>query len=144
MNTDNYRGITVLPIFEKIFEIAVQNRIEFIDEAFLTEDIHNNGFKKGARTTDNMFILQGLIERQLSLGKSLIVIFVDFSRAFDLVNRNILFYKINKSGSKGRIIDTLRSLYNKTSYKVNINGSVSSSIKENVGVNQGGNASPLL
>ena len=34
MNANNYRGITVLPIFEKIFEIAVQKRFEFINEAF--------------------------------------------------------------------------------------------------------------
>ena len=30
----NHRGITVLPIFEKIFEIIVQRRLEFINEAF--------------------------------------------------------------------------------------------------------------
>ena len=30
----NYRGITVLPIFEKIFEIAEQKRLEFVGEAF--------------------------------------------------------------------------------------------------------------
>ena len=33
-STLNYRGITVLPMFEKLFEILVQKRIEFIDEAF--------------------------------------------------------------------------------------------------------------
>ena len=38
METCNYRGITVLPIFEKIFEITVQKRLEFVNEAFRKTD----------------------------------------------------------------------------------------------------------
>ena len=34
MDTDNYRGITVLPIMEKIFEIIVYHRLNFANEAF--------------------------------------------------------------------------------------------------------------
>ena len=142
--TSNYRGITVLPIFEKVFEMAVTRRLEFIDDTFNTQDRYNNGFSKGMRTADNIFILQSVIERQLTLGQHLIVIFVDFTQAFDLVNRNILFFKLELTGLKGRVIDTLRNLYSKTSFRVKHNGEFSESIKENTGVNQGGNASPYL
>ena len=109
----NHRGITVLPIFEKVFEIIVQRRLEFINEAFMRKDRFNGGFLKGSQTTDNLFILQSLIERQLSLGQNLIICFIDFSRAFDLMDRNILFYKLIKSGLHGRVINTLRNLYKK-------------------------------
>ena len=54
-------------------------------------DRFNGGFKKGSRTSDNNLIIQGLVQRQLNLGKHLIVIHVDFSSAFDLVNRKIAF-----------------------------------------------------
>ena len=74
----NHRGITVLPIFEKIFEIIVQRRLEFINEAFAGKDRYNGGFLKGSQTADNLFILQSLIERQLVLGQNLIVCFIDF------------------------------------------------------------------
>ena len=144
METCNYRGITVLPIFEKIFEITVQKRLEFVNEAFRKTDRYNGGFLKGSRTTDNLFILNGLIERQLHMGQSLIVCHVDFTQAFDRVNRNILFYKIKKFGCTGRVIDTLQNLYSKTRYRVKCNGGISDIIWENVGVNQGGNASPIL
>ena len=70
--------------------------------------------------------------------------YVDFSQAFDRVNRNILFYKVKKSGFTGRVIDTLQSLYAKTRYHVKHNGKISDPISEHVGVNQGGNTSPLL
>ena len=52
------------------------------------------------------------------IGESQFVCFVDFSKAFDLVNRHILFYKIMKAGWTGRVIDPLRSLYSKTHYIV--------------------------
>ena len=97
-HVDNYRGITVLPIFEKIFEISVHNRLQFINEAFCKVDESNGGFLKGRSTSDNIFILNGLIQKQLLLGKQLYVCFVDFSKAFDRVNRHILFYKLMKGG----------------------------------------------
>ena len=144
LNPDNYRGITVLPIFEKIFEIVVQKRLEFINEAFDGTDKYNGGFLKSSRTSDNIYILQSLIEWQVNLGQSLIVCFVDFSKAFDLINRDILFYKIIKSGLHGRVIDTLRDLYKKTAFRIKHNGRLSPPILQTVGVNQGGNASPSI
>ena len=144
LDPDNYRGITVLPIFENIFETIVQKRLEFINEAFDRNDIYNGGFLKGSRTSDNLFILTSLIERQINLGQSLIVCFVDFSKAFDLINRDILFYQIIKSGVYGRVLDTLRDLYRKTSFRIKHSGKLSPSIPQTVGVNQGGNASPTI
>ena len=75
-------------------------------------------FLKGSQTADNVFILHSLIERQLGLGQNLIVCFIDFSRAFDLMNRNILFHKLIKSRLHGRVINTLRNLYTKTYFRV--------------------------
>ena len=134
----------MLSVFEKVFEIVILNRLEFISEAFNKSDRYNGGFTKGCRTSDNNFIIQGLVQRQLHLGKKLIVIHVDFSRAFDSVNRSILFYKLNKAGFRGRVIDTLFDLYNKTSFCMKVNGKVSEPIQETIGVNQGSITSPFL
>ena len=144
LDSGNYRGITVLPMIEKIFETAVYNRLQFVNEAFNKKDRYNGGFMPGMRTSDNMFILHGLTQRQISMGKSLYLCYIDFSRAFDLLSRNILFYKIMKGGWCGRVIDTLRDLYNKTHFKVKHNGNLSPPILQSIGVNQGGVASGLL
>ena len=141
---NNYRGITILPIFEKIFEIVIYNRLEFLNEAFCKIDESNGGFMKGRRTSDNIFILNGLIKKQLLLGKRLYVCFVDFSKAFDRVNRLILFYKLMKGGWSGRVMDTLHDLYKKTHSRLKVDGCLSEFIYDTVGVNQGGNASGLL
>ena len=139
---DNYRGITILPIMEKIFEIAGYKRLYFVNEAFDDVDKFNGGFVCDSRTSDNMFIVDGLIERQLALGKQLFVCFVDFAKAFDLVNRHILFYKIIRNGWKGRVIDTIRSLYKQGHFRVKCAGKISPPILNQLGVNQG--ASGLL
>ena len=40
---DSYRGITILPVVEKIFEMAVYKRLSFVNEAFNTIDPCNGG-----------------------------------------------------------------------------------------------------
>ena len=84
------------------------------------------------------------MQRQLFLGKPLFICMVDFSKAFDLVNIHILFYKLMKHGYLGKVIDILRSLYRKTYFKVNCNGMQIPPILDQLGVNQGVNASPTL
>ena len=144
LETGNYRGITVLPVFEKIFETAVHRRLEFIDNTFCRTDKYNGGFSKDSQTSDNIFILNSLIRRQLLLNKGIIIVWFDFSQAFDIMNRAITFYKIIKSGLHGRIINTLRNLYTKTVFRVKHEGKLSEKIQQFVGVNQGGNASPII
>ena len=51
-----------------------------MNEAFDEIDKYNNGFLKGSRTSDNLFIFNGLVERQLFLDWALYVCFVDFQR----------------------------------------------------------------
>ena len=128
---------------EKIFEIIVYHRLSFANEAFDKEDKHNGGFLTGCRISDDIFILHGLIQWQLRIDQILLC-FVDFARAFDLINHHILFYKLIKGGWHGPVIDTLRSLYSKTTFQVKHNGRVSSMIMKNLGVNQGGIASGKL
>ena len=67
-----------------------------------------------------------------------------FLKGFDLVNRHILFYELMKQAYRGKVIDTLRSLYRKTYFKVKCNGMLSVPTLDHMDVNQGGNASQTL
>ena len=80
----------------------------------------------------------------MALGKPLLVSFVDFSKAFNIINRNILFYKLLSRGWKGRVIKALRSLYDKSNFCVKRKAKLSPPILNNMGVNQGGIASGFL
>ena len=141
---ENYRGITILPIIEKIFEVAVYKRVCFVNEAFFKIDERMVAFflVEGQQTI--FFMISGLAQRQLLLGKCIILCFFDFNKAFDMVNLNILFYKIIKSGWYGKVTDTLRSLYTKKYFTVKHQGWLSFIIRNLIGVNQGGVASGFL
>ena len=67
----NYRGITILAILKKVFEIAVHMRLNFVNKALCQVDEHNGYvFINGRRTLDNLFIIAGLAQSQLLLGKN--------------------------------------------------------------------------
>ena len=42
-------------MFEKIFDIVAQKRLDFVNEAFRKNDRYNGGFLRGSRTTDNFY-----------------------------------------------------------------------------------------
>ena len=121
---------------EWIFGIAVYKRLYFVNEAFDDVDKFNGGFVCDSRTSDNMFIVNSLIERQLALGKPLFVCFVDLLKPFTmyLVNRHIIFYKIIRNGSKGRVVDTMRTLYKQGHFRVKCAGKISPPILYQLGV----------
>ena len=140
----DFRQITILPVISKIFEVAVLKRFSFVNESFNLVDQNNGGFLQGSSTIDNMLILLGSIQSQLAKRSNLFVCFVDFSRAFDLINRGILFYKLIKSGFHGRVVDTLRNMYTKTKARVKVGAKLSPFICNEMGVNQVGILSPFL
>ena len=63
LNPSNYRGITVLPIFTKIFESTVRDRLIFVNEAFDLLDKNNGGFLKGNISSDKLFIPNSLFQK---------------------------------------------------------------------------------
>ena len=89
-NPDNYRKITVLPALGKLFESILTTRLTAKNDILLDNDIFQSGFMKNRMTTDNAFILYSLIMKQKFLSKPLYVCFVDFTKAFDYVNRAAL------------------------------------------------------
>ena len=89
----NYRGITVLPVFAKIFEMAIHDRLIFVNEAFGILDKFNGGFLKGSRTADNIFILKTLIQRQLLKGENcLCALSISRKHSIELIG---IFYYIS-------------------------------------------------
>ena len=73
---------------------------------------------ENCRTDDNIFILNTLINSYTKIKKSnLYVTFVDFSKFFDSLNRNHLFYKLQKYGITGRVYNTVKPVLTTTCIK---------------------------
>ena len=108
----NYRGITLLPIVSKIYTRILYNRLILWEENCSPLREEQAGFRKGYSTTDNIFILHTFIKKYLSKrGGRFYCAFVDFEKAFDRVDRMILFFKLGKAGLKGKMFKALFAIY---------------------------------
>ena len=119
---DNFRGITILSIMEKVFEAVLYRRLAFVNDAFASHDKYNNAFIEGNRTSDNLFVLNGSVEKQLTINKRLYVCYIDFSKVFDMVNRTIIFYKLRSSGWRGRVMTLFGAFMVKPTSRLNVMG----------------------
>ena len=108
------------------------------------DDIFQSGFMKNTRTLDNIFVLNSLIEKQKMKKRPLYVCFVDFSKAFDYVNKSALLYKLRERGVKGKFCNVLMSMFERSHARVRWNNQLSAPIDSLFGVLQGGIISPKL
>lgn len=112
---ENYRPISLLPVFSKIFERLIHNR--------LTQFLNNNkiickaqsGFQKNKSTMTSIFQLTKTVAETLDKGYYAYGIFCDLSKAFDLVDHNILIHKLSNLGVNGKELEIFKSyLLNRT------------------------------
>ena len=95
-------------------------------------------------TTDNIFVLHGLVNHFINSNKHLFCAFIDFSKAFDYVVRENLWLKLIKIGIRGPILNIIKSIYNNIKSRVKYMNSLSDSFECQLGVRQGECLSPFL
>ena len=84
------------------------------------------------------------ITEALDNGDYVTGIFLDFSKAFDMVNHKILLYKLSHYGIRGSAFDWFKSYLSNRSQFVAYNGVASTAKPINCGVPQGSILGPLL
>ena len=144
MDPNNYRKISCVPALGKIFETIINNRAKYAKRVLNLDDPLQNGFKEGARATDNAFILNSLIDISAERKRPLYVCYVDFKSAFDYVNRSALLYKIFERGIGGKYFQILKSMYNNARSRVKWDGQLGRIFDNLTGVLQGSVVSPTL
>lgn len=143
-DTNNYRGITLISCFAKLFTSILNKRLKkWADETDISTDAQF-GFKANYSTIDAAFILKYLIDKQLQAKKKLYCAFVDLKKAFDSVSRLSLWYKLLKCGLDGKIFDIIRSMYKDIKLKVKCLNNLSDFYSCDVGLLQGEIMSPFL
>ena len=141
---NNYRGITLISTYAKIFSLILRNRL---NEWCEKEHVFNEfqfGFRNERSTSDCIFILHSLIQKTLNENSKLYCAFVDYEKAFDTVKRDALWFKLMDSGISCKMIRIIKSLYGKVFAAVKLNAKVSDYFEVSLGVKQGEPLSPLL
>ena len=117
---NNYRGISIMSCLAKFYTKILSNRINcYIEQENILSDVQY-GFRKDRNTTDCLFILNGLIEIMFSRGLKLFVCFIDYEKAYDLLDRSCLFYKLMKEGLSSKCINIFKDLYSKMKLTVSV------------------------
>ena len=143
-DTNNYRPISVLSILSKIFEKAAYSQLYNYLE--LNTFLNNNqfGFRTKKSTTHAIINYLQYLYTNLDNNKLIFSIFLDFRKAFDSVNHNILLSKLRTYGIRGQAADWFRSYLDNRKQYVYVNGSKSHLKTIKYGVPQGSILGPLL
>ena len=98
----NYRPVSLLPQFSKILEKLFNNRLEkFIDKhKLLTESQY--GFRSNRATSLALIDSVEEITNSIDLRQYTVGIFIDLKKAFDTINHDILFKKLDRMASGGK------------------------------------------
>ena len=143
-DVQNYRGITLVSCFSKIFTGILNNRITDWAESNNVLSDSQFGFRKGRSTIHAVFVLNAIVQKILNEKGRLFCAFVDLKRAFDSVYLNGLWFKLYKIGINAKMLRIVRDMYNKVITCVRGCNTYSDFFDCAVGLKQGEVMSPLL
>ena len=143
-NILNYRPISTLSIYSKIFEKLVHKRmVSFISRYSLIKP-NQYGFQTNKSTSDAIIELLENVNDSFNENKHYLSIYLDFSKAFDTVCHEILLKKIEHMGFRGPILAWITSYLTNRKQFVTIGDASSTLLDISMGVPQGSTLGPLL
>ena len=144
MMVNNDRPISILPVFSKLLERLMYNRlISFINQHKLLNKFQF-GFRSQRSTNIALIYLVDKIAKAIDEKEIVLGVFLDFSKAFDTINHKKLFSKLNHYGIRGVALDWIQSYLNNRSQFVCFNDVNSRYSNITCGVPQGSILGPLL
>ena len=139
----NYRPVSVLPIFGKIFEKVIYSRLY----SFMTSMnvIYDNqfGFRKNHSTSHAINYSIDKILKEIEKKKHIIGIFIDLSKAFDTIDHKKLLIKLEHYGIRGNCYKLLASYLSNRTQLTDFQRILSDMCPVEYGVPQGSVLGPL-
>lgn len=143
-----YRGITVMHahacVLGKLYAMLLNGRLSDWAEANGKRALGQAGFRQGFRTTDNCFVLRALAERARARRQKLYICAVDLEKAFDSVDRPLMWEALQCAGIGSCMLGTIQALYADVPVYVKTAEGLSGTFQSTIGVKQGCPLSPLL
>jgi len=141
---DNYRTLGVGCNICKILARVINCRLEIIVEQSGILGEMQAGFRKGRRASENILILDTIINHSKRYRSSMYVAMLDISKAYDRVDRDFLWAKMDVYGFSTMTMNLLRAMYEKPYGIINFQGIKSTPCPLEIGLKQGCVLSPLL
>ena len=140
----NYRPISLLPQFGKMFERIIKKRfVNFFDKHQLITE-HQFGFRENYCTELAVAEIQDMLLKNLDDNRVSCTIFLDLKKAFDSVDHGILLKKLEKHGIRGNALSLIKSYLTNRKHAVKLENCLSDFLTLKIGVPQGSVLGPLL
>lgn len=141
---NNYRPISILPILSKIIEKHVCSTLKQFVDTYQVIQHRQSGFRKGhsCQTALTQIIDEWITA--IDQGNIVCTVFLDLTKAFDLVNHNILLDKMKKYRCSDNAVTWFTSYLSNRTQQVGVSGKLSEPLEIVSGVPQGSVLGPLL
>ena len=144
LDPTNYRGIAIIPLVAKLYASVLEHRLSHALETSGLRATGQAGFRKDRRTTDNIFTLYSAVEAARADNEALFACFIDFSKAFDSIPRELLWARLAALGLPPSFLSAIQSYYSSCSFAVRTSNGLSDPFPSTAGVKQGCPLSPTL
>lgn len=139
-----YRGISLAPVTYKMYCNILNSRLTNWEEENNILHDAQNGFRKARSTVDHLSTLTSIIETRKLNRKPTFAAFIDFRKAYDAIDRTMLFSKLCDLGISGKMFQALKSIYKEVKCCVRLNNMQTDWFSVKCGLKQGCCLSPLL
>ena len=138
----NHRGIMLLSIPGKVLSRIILERMKNEVDILLRKN--QAGFRKNRSCTDQTATLRIIIEQSMEFNSPLYLNFIDYSKAFDSIDRKMLWKIMAHYGVPDKLINLIRSMYSNSGGQILYKGKLSVFFEIATGVRQGCLLSPFL
>ena len=144
MFCDNYRTLSLINHIGKVLEKMIQFRLEKYCEDLKILPESQNGFRRDRSTIDAMFVSRLLSSAAREKFTNIYKLFVDLTKAYDKVNRDILWKVLQRIGVPIELINLIQGLLVDSKAAIRIKGEIVGNFSLDMGLKQGSVFSPLL
>lgn len=110
-DANNYRSITLLSCVGKLFTLILNAMLtKFSDENTIINETQAE-LRHGYCTLDHIFLLKSIIDLFCCKKRNFFNIFVDYQKAFNIVWREGLWYKLVRQKVNGKILRVIINKY---------------------------------
>lgn len=138
----NYRPISILCVFSKLFEIILYDLLYNSVKDSLS--VNQHGFMKNRSCITNLACFSQYVCESFDAQLQVDTIYLDFQKAFDQINHSILLLRLDQIGTSDSLVRLFSSYLSHRIQFVEYQGYSSEFFTSPSGVPQGSNLGPLL
>ena len=136
IKSEDKRAINTLSVFDNIMEKSVKTQLEnyFEDNKLLIEEQH--GFRRNHSCETSLNVIINQWKADIDSGKIIIIVSIDFKRAFETISRSLFLQKCRKYGFTIKALKWFENYFENRTQKTKIENVTSSELNNDIGIKE--------